>query len=98
MLAELLKIEAAVRAENPPFTDTSGYVQAEIASGIAALTEETDAYILHMQADMLDETTARITQLQADYRRKTNELEASFIINRAKWAAQLKHEVLYHSD
>jgi hypothetical protein len=74
---------------------TEGDIQTEIERNITVLERDADERIAKMEQASQLETEARVMHIKKEYQRKINELEASFIINRDAWLAEIEQGVLY---
>ena len=93
IITELLAIEkkanTASQVEEP-----MQYIQTEIQKKLALREKEIAAQLALLEENSHNETLIRLEQIKKDYQRKTNELEAAFVINRKKWLAQIKRDLL----
>ncbi|MCL2501037.1 MAG: hypothetical protein FWE90_12000 [Defluviitaleaceae bacterium] len=96
VIRELLAIEKSARQtegeEN--HNETEIFIQDEINRGVITMERDADARIAALIQESYAQTEERLAQIREAYRRKTDRLEAAFIINRETWSAEIVKDIL----
>lgn len=94
VIKELLTIEKSARKSVAFFESDNRFIHDEIEKGITALERDANERIKTSERESLAETQERLTQIKKMYQRKTDELEAAFLINHESWLEKIVQEIL----